>query len=122
VIYCSNCLQDVDVVSIQEKISITALSILTIQCDNAMAESFMKTLKSEEDTLNEYETFSNAKENVEHFINLVYNNKRFHSAIGHQTPVKFEASYINSSTLFQQKYVLVYGFIPLHTPTFPNRG
>ena len=75
--------------------------------DNAMAESFMKTLKSEEVSLNEYETFSDAKQNIEHFIDLVYNNKRLHSAIGYQTPVEFEAPYINSSTLFHQNRVSV---------------
>jgi putative transposase len=75
--------------------------------DNAMAESFIKTLKSEEVSLNEYETFSDAKQNIEHFIDLVYNNKRLHSAIGYQPPAEFEASYINRSTLFQQNCVPV---------------
>jgi transposase InsO family protein len=75
--------------------------------DNAMAESFMKTLKSEEVSLNEYETFFDAKQNIEHFINLVYNNKRLHSAIGYKTPVEFEAPYTNSSTLFHQNCVSV---------------
>jgi putative transposase len=75
--------------------------------DNAMAESFMKTLKSEEVSLNEYETFSEAKQNIEHFIDLVYNNKRLHSAIGYLTPVEFEAPYMNCSTLFQQNCVSV---------------
>jgi len=75
--------------------------------DNAKAESFMKTLKSEEVSLNEYESFSDAKQNIEHFIDLVYNNKRLHSAIGYQTPVEFEAPYMNCSTLFQQNCVSV---------------
>jgi putative transposase len=75
--------------------------------DNAKAESFMKTLKSEEVSLNEYETFLDAKQNIEHFIDLVYNNKRLHSAIGYQTPVEFEAPYMNCSTLFQQNRVSV---------------
>jgi putative transposase len=75
--------------------------------DNAKAESFMKTLKTEEVSLNEYETFSDAKQNIEHFIDLVYNNKRLHSAIGYQTPVEFEAPYMNCSTLFQQNCVSV---------------
>jgi transposase InsO family protein len=75
--------------------------------DNAKAESFMKTLKSEEVSLNDYETFSDAKYNIEHFISLIYNNKRLHSALGYQTPAEFEAHYINRSTLSQQKYVSV---------------
>jgi len=75
--------------------------------DNAMAESFMKTLKSEEVSLNEYESFFDAKQNIEHFISLVYNNKRLHSALGYQTPVEFEAAYTNSSTLSHQNRVSV---------------
>ncbi len=75
--------------------------------NNAMAESFMKTLKSEEVSLNEYETFWDAKQNIEHFIDLVYNNKRLHSALGYQTPVEFEAPYMNCSTLSMQKFVSV---------------
>ena len=75
--------------------------------DNAKAESFMKTLKSEEVSLNDYETFSDAKQNIEHFISLVYNNKRLHSSLGYQTPAEFEAHYINSATLSQQNYVSV---------------
>jgi transposase InsO family protein len=75
--------------------------------DNAKAESFMKTLKSEEVSLNDYESFSDAKQNIEHFISLVYNNKRLHSSLGYQTPVEFEAHYINRSTLSQQNYVSV---------------
>jgi putative transposase len=69
--------------------------------DNAVAESFIKTLKSEEVSLNEYGTFSDAKQNIEHFINLVYNNQRLHSALGYQTPAEFEASFVNCSTLCQ---------------------
>ena len=73
--------------------------------DNAKAESFMKTLKSEEVSLNEYETFLDAKQNIEHFISLVYNNKRLHSSLGYQTPAEFEAHYINRSTLSEQNCV-----------------
>jgi transposase InsO family protein len=75
--------------------------------DNAKAESFMKTLKSEEVSLNDYESFSDAKQNIEHFISLVYNYKRLHSSLGYQTPVEFEAHYINRSILSQQNYVSV---------------
>lgn len=58
--------------------------------DNAFAESFMKTLKYEEVYLNEYETFKDAMDNIERFIEKVYNQKRLHSSIGYKSPVEFE--------------------------------
>jgi transposase InsO family protein len=73
--------------------------------DNAKAESFMKTLKVEEVSLNEYETFLDAKINIEHFIGRIYNTKRLHSALEYQTPVEFEVHYNNRSTLSRQNCV-----------------
>ncbi|MDI6804135.1 MAG: IS3 family transposase [Bacteroidota bacterium] len=49
--------------------------------DNAMAESFIKTLKYEEVHLNEYETFNEAYENIRRFIDDLYNLKRLHSSL-----------------------------------------
>ncbi len=58
--------------------------------DNAYAESFMKTLKYEEVYLNEYETYREALENIERFIDEVYNQKRLHSSIGYKSPIEYE--------------------------------
>ena len=58
--------------------------------DNAKAESFMKTLKYEEVYLWEYDSFGDAKERIEHFIEAVYNMKRLHSAVGYLPPAEFE--------------------------------
>ncbi len=58
--------------------------------DNAFAESFMKTLKYEEVYLNEYGGFNDALQNIEHFIEEVYNLKLLHSSIGYKSPVDFE--------------------------------
>lgn len=58
--------------------------------DNAFAESFIKTLKTEEVYINEYETFEDAYKNIKHFIELVYNKKRLHSSIGYIPPEEFE--------------------------------
>jgi transposase InsO family protein len=58
--------------------------------DNAFAESFMKTLKYEEVYLNEYGRFNDALQNIEHFIEEVYNLKRLHSSIGYKSPIDFE--------------------------------
>jgi len=58
--------------------------------DNAFAESFIKTLKYEEVYLTEYRTFNDAYENIERFIEEVYNEKRLHSSIGYLPPNEFE--------------------------------
>jgi putative transposase len=64
--------------------------------DNAMAESFMKTLKYEEVHLNEYETFDHAYENIGHFIDDLYNLKRLHSSLDYKPPIEFENDFLNS--------------------------
>lgn len=66
--------------------------------DNAMAESFMKTLKTEEVSLNEYETLHDAKHNIDRFIASVYNTKRLHSSLSYQTPIEYEATFNNTLT------------------------
>ena len=59
--------------------------------DNAFVESFFKTLKQEEIWLGDYETYQDVKEHLPHFIESVYNRKRFHSSLGYRSPVEFEA-------------------------------
>lgn len=58
--------------------------------DNAYAESFIKTLKSEEVHLWEYRTIEDVHRRVPYFIEDVYNHKRLHSAIGYCPPCEFE--------------------------------
>ena len=58
--------------------------------DNAFAESFMKTLKSEEVYLWEYRMMEDAQRRIPYFIEDVYKHKRFHSAIGYCPPSEFE--------------------------------
>jgi putative transposase len=58
--------------------------------DNARAESFMKTLKSEEVYLRQYRDLDDARESLGHFIEDVYNSKRLHSALGYLAPAAFE--------------------------------
>jgi len=61
--------------------------------DNAMAESFMKTLKVEEVYISDYQTVSQATSNIHQFIETVYNSKRLHSSLGYLTPCEKEADY-----------------------------
>lgn len=59
--------------------------------DNAVAESFMKTLKTEEVYLEEYRTLKDVQSRLPYFIDQVYNRKRLHSALGYRPPEEFEA-------------------------------
>lgn len=58
--------------------------------DNAYAESFFKTLKVEEVYLNEYSDINDAWDNIQRFIEDIYNKKRLHSALGYMSPIDFE--------------------------------
>jgi transposase InsO family protein len=58
--------------------------------ENAMMESFFKTLKYEEVYLCEYETLEDVLERIPHFIEEVYNRKRLHSSLGYIPPNEFE--------------------------------
>jgi len=58
--------------------------------DNAMAESFMKTLKHEEVDASDYRDLDHAKSAIGDFIEGVYNRQRLHSALAYQSPMEFE--------------------------------
>jgi putative transposase len=58
--------------------------------DNAKAESFMKTLKTEEVWLQQYRDQEDARASIQHFIEEVYNRKRLHSSLGYVSPEIFE--------------------------------
>jgi putative transposase len=58
--------------------------------DNAVAESFMKTLKTEEVYLHDYDDLPDATAHIQRFIEVTYNRDRLHSALNYQTPEQFE--------------------------------
>jgi putative transposase len=58
--------------------------------DNAVCESFMKTLKQEEIYCHQYRDFQELSEHLEEFIDRYYNRLRLHSALGYRTPQEFE--------------------------------
>lgn len=58
--------------------------------DNACIESFHSILKKEEIYGNTYQDFNQAKRAIFEYIELWYNRKRIHSAIGYLTPEQRE--------------------------------
>jgi putative transposase len=60
--------------------------------DNAVMESFFKTLKVERVHTMRYDTRTLAKLDIVNWIEGFYNQRRLHSSIGYQTPVNAELS------------------------------
>jgi len=58
--------------------------------DNAPAESFFKTLKHELDMPDRFQSYGQARAAIFEFIEIWYNRKRLHSALGYQSPVQVE--------------------------------
>lgn len=61
--------------------------------ENGYVERFMRTVKEEEVYLSDYLDISDARQQIGHFIEDVYNQKRIHSSLGYLTPVEFEAAW-----------------------------
>ena len=58
--------------------------------DNAVAESFFGTLKTELVDDEDYRTRDEAKQSLFHYIEVFYNRQRRHSYLGYVSPVEFE--------------------------------
>lgn len=62
--------------------------------ENAVAESFIKTLKYEEVYLWDYQSVEDVRERIPYFLEEVYNHKRLHSALGYVTPNEYEQAWL----------------------------
>jgi putative transposase len=60
--------------------------------DNACAESFWATLKTELVNHGNYATHEEARASIFEYIEVFYNRQRLHSSIGYQSPEAFETS------------------------------
>ena len=59
--------------------------------DNALAESFMRTLKCEEVYLRSYLDRDSALLHIQEFLDDIYNCRRLHSSLGYVAPAAYEA-------------------------------
>jgi len=63
--------------------------------DNAVAESFFKTIKTELIYKTKYRTRKEARQAIFHYIEYFYNRKRKHSYLGNLSPEQFLMNHIN---------------------------
>lgn len=64
--------------------------------ENGYAERLMRTIKEEEVDLSEYKDYADAHDQIGHFIEDVYNQKRIHSSLGYLTPKEFETMWLST--------------------------
>jgi putative transposase len=63
--------------------------------ENAMMESFFKTLNYEEVNLCECDIFEDLAASLPYFTEEVYHQKRLHAALGYRSPQAFEEAPLN---------------------------
>ena len=78
------------VAMLESKDIVISMSRVGNPWDNAYAETFMKTLKSEEGDGRQYRTMEEAQLSIDAFIGTNYNQRRLHQALGYQPPAEFE--------------------------------
>jgi transposase InsO family protein len=83
---CGDYIQRLEAVGIQPSMSRPGCP-----WDNAMAESFMRTLKREEVDGRAYRDLVEAKASIGRFLQEVYNRQRLHSALAYLAPEAYEA-------------------------------
>jgi len=75
--------------------------------DNAKAEAFFSTLKSECLPANQvFESKAVARRELFEYIETYYNNKRLHSALGYLAPRQFEAEHFKKGSNFFEENVM----------------
>ena len=65
--------------------------------DNAMAESFFGALKNELVNRVTYHTREEAQADIQRYIELWYNHKRLHSAVGYRPPREVHAEHLQKT-------------------------
>ena len=54
--------------------------------------------------LSEYRNMAEAKQQIGHFIDVVYSQKRIHSALDYKTPAEFETQWIHATLSNVQQF------------------
>lgn len=67
--------------------------------ENGYAERVIRTIKEEEVYPSDYQSMAEAREQLGHFIEVVYNQLRPHSALGYKTPAETEAQWQQQNSL-----------------------
>ena len=89
--------------------------------DNAVCESFMKTLKAEEITCNEYSGLEDLQLHLDEFISGYYNQVRLHSALQYRSPGEFEDTETGTSERSGDSQAAVMSF-PRHEEIYPDES
>ena len=66
--------------------------------DNAVAESFFKTLKTELVSEQSYQSRADARQSIFEYIEVFYNRIRRHSALNYKSPDNFEKAFYNANS------------------------
>ena len=64
--------------------------------DNALCERFMRTFKEEEVLIREYADLADARRSIARYLDVTYNSRRLHSALGYRPPAEFEQLHLES--------------------------
>ncbi len=94
---CGDYVERLDAAGIQP-----SMSRVGCPYDNAMAESFMKTLKHEEVDGRAYRNLAVARRAIGGFIDEIYNRQRLHSALAYRSPMEFEEELTTGGAAAQQ--------------------
>jgi transposase InsO family protein len=71
--------------------------------DNAVAESFFATLKTELVYTRRFATRAEARESIFDFIEVFYNRRRRHSSLGYLSPIDFEIKFVEENMSAEYK-------------------
>ena len=67
--------------------------------DNAICERFMRTFKEEEVLIRDYADIVDAVRSMRRYLEVTYNQRRLHSALGYRPPAEFEGLYLEAQCL-----------------------